>query len=332
MLQDHQSNPALGKAPDDLFSAVRRGFAAVAAQADHVSINYDALPAYAAALPAVPHENALDEAHHYYGDAASTAAYILTLDSINFGSGYEPDLVAEGWALVDNSLYYTISTRLKQYFETHGCPFAVALEQITAEECAALLHLRGPEGLRFAALCSQALHQLGRTVSAQAGGDWLCFIENAAGSASRMLETLTGMAYFQDVHVYKGQHIPFYKRAQITIADLQLAFRRVESRELFADIDRLTMFADNGVPHVFHTDGILSYSADLRARIAAGSEIPMGSAEEIEIRACAGHVVELIAAQKQMSAMDVDHILWHKSAEDPRYTATKPHHTKTLFY
>ena len=46
----------------------------------------------------------------------------------------------------------------------------------------------------------------------------------------------------------------FYKRAQIAANDLQLA-QVVD----FPDVDRLTIFADNLVPHVLRLDGVLIY-------------------------------------------------------------------------
>ena len=83
----------------------------------------------------------------------------------------------------------------------------------------------------------------------------------------------------------------FYKRAQIVAADLALA--GVAS---FADLDRLTIFADNLVPHVLRCEGILVYDESLAARIDAGELLPPGGPER-EIRACAVHACELISAR-----------------------------------
>ncbi len=60
----------------------------------------------------------------------------------------------------------------------------------------------------------------------------------------------------------------FYKRAQITPSDLALA-----GVAEFDDLDRLTIFADNLVPHVLRVDGVLRYEdcaggADRRRRAA----------------------------------------------------------------
>ena len=52
--------------------------------------------------------------------------------------------------------------------------------------------------------------------------------------------------------------IPFLKRAQIAAADL--AHARASP---FGDLDELTMFADNLVPHVLRLDGVLGFDPEL---------------------------------------------------------------------
>lgn len=313
----------------DIFDTIRSSCASVAESARHVAIRYDRLAAYADGLPAAPPANVLDGTHHYTGTPENMASYILTLDAINFGSGYEPLLVAEGWRLIDHSIYYTISTALKRRYEERGVMSAAILSAITPADAAALLGLgQGPNSDEFALLCAQSMAELGRTVAAEYGGSFMGLVGAARGRVERLVRILTKMHHFNDVHDYHGRQIAFYKRAQITAADLHLAF----DRKLFSDIGRLTMFPDNGVAHVFHLDGLLEYTPALAERIARGDEIPSGSEEEIEIRACALHAVELIAARKGMKAMDVDHILWHRSVEDPRYRATPPHRTRSRFY
>ena len=56
------------------------------------------------------------------------------------------------------------------------------------------------------------------------------------------------------------------------------------------------MFADNLVPHVLRLDGVLWFDPELVARIERGELIEHGSPEEVEIRACAVHAVELLVA------------------------------------
>ena len=98
----------------------------------------------------------------------------------------------------------------------------------------------------------------------------------------------------------------FYKRAQIAPNDLALA-----GVAEFADLDRLTIFADNLVPHVLRVDGVLRYDPALAARIDAGELLPPGE-EEREIRACALHACELIAARLGMPPRVLDIWLWNR--------------------
>ncbi len=315
----------------DLFDSLRAGFLHVAKAARHVSLREDGLDSYAWTLPDKMPSPVLDREHHFIGTEEETAAYILTLDSINFGSGYKPHLVAEGAALVEASIYYTLAVRLKERFEARGAFSADDLAAMTPQDVAAFIGLdfSGVQSRAFANLCVRALNETGAAVKAQ-GGRFMTLVNGAAGSAENMVRTLTCMNHFNDVHDYKGTPIAFYKRAQIAVADLHLAFRHF-GRELFSDTSRLTMFADNAVPHVLNQDGILEYAPALERRIAAGEEIPSGAEEEIEIRACAAQAVELLAARKGMSAMEMDQILWYASRE-PRYRKTPTHRTLSWFY
>ena len=99
----------------------------------------------------------------------------------------------------------------------------------------------------------------------------------------------------------------------------------------FDDLDRLTIFADNLVPHVLRVDGILTYAADLLERITSEELIPKGSREEIEIRAAALHAVELIAARTTATPMQLDYLLWNRGQE-ATYKALPRHRTRTVFY
>lgn len=333
MMQSAPQQSASNK-DDNLFDKVRQGYKTVADMAQHVKIRTDKIAEYADSLPSKAPDNVFDDQHHLSSaDDESIAGYTLILDSVNFGSGYEPHMLAEGWNLIDNSIYYSLSTRLKKYCEEHGVVSPQDLCNFSAEDCIKIFELNenGHYCREFAGLCALSLRELGQAVAWQYGGTYMRFVEHASGKVENLVKALSKMHHFNDVHTYQGMSIPFYKRAQITAADLHLAFEH-RGIKLFDDIESLTMFPDNGVPHVFRMDGILEYTPELAARIDAGEEIPSGSDEEIEIRACAGHVVELIAAHKNMISMTVDHILWHKGVEDARYDEKEPHRTLSQFY
>jgi hypothetical protein len=117
----------------------------------------------------------------------------------------------------------------------------------------------------------------------------------------------------------------FYKRAQIVPSDLELA-----GVARFADLDRLTIFADNLVPHVLRCDGVLVLDERLAAHIDAGRLLRPG-AQEREIRACAVHACALIAGRTGLSERDIDNALWARG-QQPAYKARPRHRCRTVFY
>jgi len=139
----------------------------------------------------------------------------------------------------------------------------------------------------------------------------------AEGSAERLATMVAAMPFFADVG--------FFKRAQILPHDMELA--GVES---FSDLDRLTIFADNLVPHVLRVDGVLRYEEGLAARIDAGELLEPGR-EEREIRACAVHACELISQRIGVAPRTLDGWLWNRG-QAPEYKAIPRHRTRTVFY
>jgi hypothetical protein len=148
-----------------------------------------------------------------------------------------------------------------------------------------------------------ALRELGALLG---DGGALDLVAGANGSAAAMARLLAdGLPSFAD----RG----FYKRAQIAANDLVLA-----GVADFADVDGLTVFADNFLPHVLRVDGVLVLGEDLAARIDRGELLQAGSAEEHELRAGAVHACELLAARMGVAPRVLDNWLWNRALE-PRY-------------
>src|SRR3954451_3681206 len=292
-----------------LCDEVRRHCATVAGGARWVAIDLEALGRIEPGPPPV-----LDPARHYLeGPGEDVAAYLLTLDAINFGSGWFPTLRKRPGC----SGYYTVSWALADRFREHGPWSGDELRRLEADEVADVL---GQErGHELMALYAEALRQLGEWLGAEPP---LRRIESAArgsgsASAEALAEALRAMPFFDDAG--------FWKRAQITANDLHLT-RIVE----FGDIDRLTIFADNLVPHVLRVDGVLVYDERLAAHIDAGRLLRPGP-QEREIRACAVHACALIAQRTGMTERDVDNALWTRGGT-PRYKARPRHRCRTIFY
>lgn len=307
---------------------------AVAAQATHVHINYDLIPAYAASLLVnLTEKPTLDPSCHYVGYGDGTVAFIITLDTINFGSGYFPHLRKRPGM----SGYFTIASALTDLFTTRGPLSASELSEIIGSDCARIFaqDISDPAIAELLSLFSRALTDLGSYLTARFHGSFIELVAAADHSAVRLVDILRVMPLFSDEVRYKALNVPFYKRAQITASDLAIAF---DGRGLgeFCDLTRLTIFADNMVPHVLRVDGILSYNKDLIVRIEQGELIPAGSEEEVEIRACAVHAVELIveamaASSNHVTAQQLDNTLWNKG-QAPHYKAIPRHRTRTSNY
>lgn len=318
-----------------LFDAVRDACRQVAGRAQHVHIDYDRLPTYVKSLPldeaARPE---LDPAHLYLGKGDETVAFLITLDSINFGSGYFPHLRKRPGL----SGYFTVASYLTEHYRKHGPLSAEELVGLTAEDCIHIFHQEGTNQSidELMHLFAQALNDLGTYLMERFEGSFTSLVEAANHSALRLVELLIEIPFFNDVQTYDDLCVPFYKRAQLTAADLALAFDSRGPGD-FDDLEQLTIFADNLVPHVLRIDGVLLYNNALTERIDREALIPRDSREEIELRASAVHAVECIAdtlreSRHDITPMGLDYLLWNRG-QQPAYKQAKPRHrTRTVYY
>ncbi len=321
-------------AGNSLLEQIRCACREVAAQAQLVHIDDRRLPDYAAELSTEKLEVLqMDAAVHYLEQGEGTVAFFLTLDSINFGSGYFPSLVKPP----GRSGYAMVASALAERFRRQGPFSAASLANLSAAECAALFgqKMENPHAGTLMALFAGALNDLGHFLLRRFNGRFAEVVEAAGGSAERLVQILREMPAYRDVAEYRGHPVPFYKRAQITAADLHIAFAG-QGPGCFDDIDRLTILADNLVPHVLREDGVLRYREDLAAHIDSGRQLPAGSIGEVEIRACAVCAGELLVAElarggRPVNALQLDNFLWHRG-QWPRYRVRPRHRTCSLFY
>lgn len=292
---------------------IRASCARIAAEAQAVRIDEAALERFAAAQTVDP--PALDpERHHLDGPAEEVARYLLTLDAINFGSGWFPTIDkrtdAHGRPV---SGYFTIAWNLADHHRAHGAWTNAQLRDMRTPQLAAVLRQRADHELM--ALYAQALRELGRFLGRR---DVLEVVAAATGSAERLAQTLArGMTLFADPG--------FAKRAQIVPNDLALA-----GVATFHDLDRLTIFADNLVPHVLRCDGVLQYAPGLADWIDAGRLLPSGRWER-EIRACALHACALLGRRTGVPERTLDTWLWQRG-QAPEYKARPRHRSRSVFY
>ena len=319
--------------PPTTLSDVRAACARVTEVADHVHVVGD-LDAYARSfdLEALVRPS-YDVEHHFRGDEDETVAYVVTLDAVNFGSGWFPKLRKR----TGMSGYFTVASRLTDHVREHGPLPAERLATIEATDVAAIFAqpLDDPEVRELMEHFAEAWRELGALLLGRFDGSPSRLIAAADHRAERLVELLASMPYFRDVATYRGRSVPLYKRAQITASDLDLALEGAGLGR-FEDLDRLTIFADNLVPHVLRVDGMIAYDDELAARIDRGELLPAGSPQEVEIRAVSVDVVERMVASLQaegrsITARDLDVALWNRG-QGRRYRTEPRHRTRTVFY
>ncbi len=323
--------------PDELsgdpLEAVRSACAQVAERARYVHIARDRIEHYAATLPCDEIRSANASFLPDTGAAPEElVAFGLELDTINFGSGYFPLLKKRP----QMSGYRTLEACLTQRFAEAGSLSPHELRHMSAARCAEIFEqtLETAEIRELMGLYAQAWRELGERVEEHYAGSFMQLVSSARGSASALVQILLEMPLYRDISTYAGFPVPFLKRAQLCAADLTLALPAGPDR--FTDLYRLTAFADNLVPHVLRLDGILQYDPELLTRIESEELIPAGSAQEVEIRACAVHAVELLVAEltrrsRPVAAHQLDSWLWQRGG-GARYKAQPRHRTRCPYY
>jgi hypothetical protein len=250
----------------------------------------------------------LDPVQHFLeGRPEQVARYVLILDAINFGSGWFPTL--------RHGTTNDMTERLTAHVRHVGRPWSPAeLRALRAGDIARVLDEEA--GHPLMEHYAEGLRQLGGFLGDRQA---LERVAEARGSAARFAASLAAaMPYFAD----HG----FFKRAQITANDLVLA-----GVAGFTDIDELTVFADNLLPHVLRLDGVLVLHDELASRIDRGELLEPGGAMERELRACAVHACELLAHRFGVAPRLLDNWLWNRGLE-PAYAARPAHLTRSVFY
>jgi hypothetical protein len=317
-----------------LFESIRSGCAEVMERARSIVIDPERLASLARELADLADAPAqLDPAHHHLATPDATLAYVITLDAVNFGSGYFPHLRKRPGC----SGYFTVATTLKEHFEAEGAPSAAVLAALDGDACERIFD-QAPASAdvrELMALFARALRDLGSMLLERFDGSFAALVEAAGQRAEALCELLAEMPLYRDVSHYDGLEVPFYKRAQLTCADLSVAFEG-KGPGRFTDLDSLTIFADNLVPHVLRVEGVLRYDPALLARIEAGELIVAGSLEEVEIRAAAVHAVEcmcelLRSEGRGVTAQRLDYLLWNRG-QSPAMKAHPRHRARSPFY
>jgi hypothetical protein len=319
---------------------VREGSRRVITEADQVSVDDGAVGDLAARLVTEwasdpgPGDNGGDPWAVDPGSAPGEdrARLVLVLATVNFGSGYHDHVRKDPGC----SGATTMARAVRRWAAAEALT-AGRLAEVTATEA----HERfgqPPDGgprdelmARFAA----ALAELGTHVEDRYDGSFLALVEAAGHRAAGLVTVLDRLESFRDVASHHDRPVPFYKRAQLAAADLHRALAGQAPAD-FCDLDDLTAFADNLVPHVLRVEGAVRYDDDLRARIDRGEPLVAGSPPEVEIRAAGVEGVERLRSALAdrglaLRSSEIDQRLWRRGGA-PRFKAVPRHRARSRFY
>ncbi len=298
---------------------VRAGAAAAADRARLVRIDESGLDSVAASLDPTPLEPFPEE--RWEGDPDRRAMGVVAWNAVNFGSGWFPHVVK----LPGHCGARTMGARWQQHCSEHGVPTAGWLSEVTVEQVAAVF--RQPIDGEVRGLLdafTSAWRELGVHLLEHHDGSALRLVQAVDGSGAALAAELGALACWDDRHDLDGLEVPLYKRAQIVVSHLAGA-----GVGRFEDLDALTAFADNLVPHVLKVSGVLVVDPALDARIEREELLASGERGEVELRAVAVHAVELLvdrlrsAGHDHATAATVDHRLWQQG-QDPTVKAKAP--------
>ena len=324
--------------PDPL--GVRTTTAAVMAQAQHVRIVPAAVAALAQAWAADGVQPpAWSGRHHWFDGTHRSANWLLALDAVNFSFwSQDPGLrweVAAGGQTLDG------------YWALAACMTRAIAEKRRVWDATYLAGMHPGEVthiFRGAAVSNMPpmlfdrlnnLREVGRVLNDRWRGQFIHTIRSCDGSAAKLV-ALVAEAFpsFNDVAVYNGHPVHFYKRAQLLVSDLWGAFSG-KGHGAFTDLEVLTAFADYKLPQLLRHHGVLAYAPALAATVDARELIPQGSAAEVEIRAATVQASELLrdilaAEGLTFHAFQVDWLLWQQS--QGAKMAHPYHLTRSIYY
>ncbi len=314
---------------------VRVAAAWVLRQSRFVSLKEEGLQRLAEALLCLPDPKWVS-AYHFRGEEELTLRYLLVLDALNFCFWPPPffDLASQGRKAQDGEKwsvsgpngerltgYYALSFRLRQLAQDFPDFFSPSfLSRVSLKE---LWELLGP--IPLPSWRVRALHEVGAVLMRFGSASRVFSLAEKSGQ--KLVELLTShLPMFRDAARYRGKWIPFYKRAQILVADLWGTFGGKGFGE-FYDLAWLTAFADYKLPQILWDRGVIRLAPSLAGRISAREPIPRGSEEEVELRAATVVAVERLVGLlrergREILPFQVDWLLWNLSQKG----LSVPHH------
>ncbi|MGO8951713.1 MAG: queuosine 5'-phosphate N-glycosylase/hydrolase [Ktedonobacterales bacterium] len=277
---------------------------------------------------------------HWSDGTERTVNFVLVLDALNFCFWGEPGQARWRISFRGQVLdgYNALAASLSRAVHD-GCPIwdAGYLAAMRGEELAQILRpiAESPEIPLFEERLAN-VREVGRVLLGRYNGQFATAVDSAGGSAVALVSLVVrDFPSFRDVTWRQNSMVPFFKRAQICVADLHAAFGG-KGYGTFVDLDELTAFADYKLPQLLRRYGLLIYSTGLAGQVDQLQPLKAGGEEEIEIRSATIWGVEWLRRElarhgMRYPASAIDYRLWSDS--QTMTSDTRPYHrTRTIYY
>lgn len=274
---------------------------------------------------------------HWSDGTLNTAGAMLLLDAWNFC--FWPDPGEAKWGIDYNGKSYNgynaLAASIKRAIEDGDKLFESArMKSLTLDDLKHIFRGRGEIPMLEQRL--QHANELGTVLQERWDGKFENMLAAAEGSAVSLTQLIVeNFPCFDDLSLYHGTEVKFYKRAQILVIDLMGALQG-EALVNFHDAAALTSFADYKIPQVLEANGVLRYTPQLEAQLERYEQIPKGDPLEVEIRAGMVWAVEslrrdLESRGRKVAPYELDWLLWNLGQE-PVENQKPYHRTRTMFY
>lgn len=337
----HTSYEALSD--EQLRNPVRQSAYSVLEQAEHVTVNQDAVEELAAALadeydftlaswdaPVFP---SLDNA-----PVKDVIDFIIVGNSINYcfndlqtGEKYVYEYNGDEW----RGAYGMWAALYQAYQRGLSVTDPGFLQHLDTGTVESLFRPAGDVELPMMRTRLAKLKQIGR-VMASAGGSFARYFPGFiyAYGDDGVVDRLARTKAYQDEGRYKNARVRFDKRAQLAVSMLYGKLQDTTYEFTIEDSDSLTVFADYGIPAGLRAHGVLSYSDELASKVDERKRVQAWSPHEVEIRAgtvVAGDRIKNVLEteyEEDVTIPVLDHVLWQMRTE----AESTQHLTETTAY
>nr|CAI5853946.1 unnamed protein product [Callosobruchus analis] len=243
--------------------------------------------------------------------------WLFVVDTLNFCFWHNEN--EEGWKVEGHSGYFAlcaaINRAIKEKVDITNPTF---YSTITEKQLQNILRSDTKIECPLISDRVKCLHEVGNALLENFEGSFKNVVKQCNNNAEKLLQLIVNnFSCFRDEAEYQGEKIAIYKRAQILIGDIWACFKN-KGIGYFEDIDKITAFADYRIPQTLLWFEAFEYSKELNEKLKNNVVLKNGDEEEVEIRACTIHAVELVKeyVNNQFDDEDTEEIsaeLWQEA-------------------